>query len=270
MKKGLLKKIASIALVSVMAVSVLGCTNKSGTAVSDDLSKIKANKKIVVGLSPDYAPFEFKDKQGNIIGMDVEIIKEVAKDLGVEYEIKGMDFDGLIKSLEANKIDVILSGMNPNPEREKSVTFSRGYYDSVSQLVVRKGDAGKYKTVADLAGKTIAVQKGTVQETQANTAKAGTVKALGKTSDCILALQGKKVDAVLLDQPVAMFNAKANADLELAEVQIKDTTTKPFAAAMRKNETKLQEAINKTLDRLEKEGKLKSFFNDAVNKVGSL
>lgn len=266
MKKGLLKKVVSIALVSAMAIGVLGCSNKASTA-TNALSKVKEKKKIVIGLSPDYAPFEFKDKQGNIIGMDVEIIKEISKDLGVDYEIKGMDFDGLIKSLEANKIDVILSGMNPTAEREKSVTFSRGYYDSVSQIIVRKGDASKYKSVKDLEGKKIAVQKGTVQEAQAKDAKASEVKALGKTTDCVLALQGNKVDAILLDLPVAAFNAKANADVALVDIKIKDSTTKPFAVAMKKGESQLQEAINKTLDRLEKEGKLKSFFEDAVNKV---
>lgn len=262
MKKGLLKKICVSSMVAIISLGIMGCgqTNKA-------LENIKKNKKIIVGMSPDYPPFEFKDKQGNIVGMDIEIIKEIAKDLGVEYEIKEMDFGGLIPALSANKLDVVLSGMNPNPEREKSVTFSDGYYDSKSQFVVNKGDADKYKSLKDFEGKKISVQQGTVQEGQVGDISGAEIKALGKTTDCILTLQGKKVDAVLLDKPVALANVHANSKLELVNVEIVDKEQKPFAVAMKKGETDLQAEINKTISRLKSEGKLEEFFNDAVKQA---
>lgn len=264
MKKGIIKKIIVGTLIAAMTMGVMGCGAKKENA---GLSNIKSKKKIVVGLSPDFAPFEFKDKQGNIIGMDAEIIKAVAKDIGVDYEIKSMDFNGLIPALQAGKLDIVVSGMNPTPEREKNILFSDGYYDSASQLVVKKGEADKYKAEKDVEGKTLAVQKASVQETQSKTLKAKEVKSLGKVTDCVLTLQGGKVDAVLLDKPVAMLTVKANADLELTDLVMKDTSTKAFAVAMKKGETDLQSSINKTIAKLKSEGKLDQFFDDAVKQA---
>lgn len=264
MKKGIIKKILSCALVAAMTMGVMGCGAKKDNA---GLDNIKSKKKIVIGLSPDFAPFEFKDKQGNVVGMDAEIIKAIAKDIGVDYEIKSMDFNGLIPALQAGKLDIVVSGMNPTPEREKNILFSDGYYDSASQLVVKKGEADKYKEEKDVEGKTLAVQKASVQETQSKTLKAKEVKSLGKVTDCVLTLQGGKVDAVLLDKPVAMLTVKANDDLELTDLVMKDTTTKAFAVAMKKGETDLQSSINKTIAKLKSDGKLDQFFDDAVKQA---
>lgn len=264
MKRGLLKKVLSCTVAILLTLGLGGCFEKKQNQA---LNSIKEKKKIVIGLNPDYAPFDFKDKQGNIVGMDVEIAKEIAKDLGVEYEIKSMAFRGLIGALNEGKIDIIISGMNPTPEREKNVLFSDGYYDSVSQLVVKKGEASKYKDIKDIEGKKISVQRGTVQETQATDAKAGEVKGLDAATDCILTLKAGKVDGVLLDKPVAMLTIKSNDDIELSDILIKDTETKPFAIAMKKGETDLQTEINKTLEKLKSEGKLDKFFKEAVEKA---
>ena len=119
MKKGLIKKFIITGLVTVMSLGLAACgsSNKKSESVMDS---IKEKNKVVVGLSADYAPYEFhiiENGQDKIVGFDVNLAEEIAKDLGVELEIKEMEFDSLITALPAGKIDLIISGMNPTPKR---------------------------------------------------------------------------------------------------------------------------------------------------------
>ena len=88
----------------------------------------KADAKILrLGLSADYPPFEFK-KDGRVVGFDVELAEELAKDLGYSLEIQDMDFSALIPSLTSGRVDFVMSGMAVNEERKKNIDFSDIYY----------------------------------------------------------------------------------------------------------------------------------------------
>ena len=132
MKKGIIKKIALTGLISMMAFGFVGCGNNAEKAENNNvLNSIKESGKLVVGLSADYAPYEFhviEDGQDKIVGFDVSLAEEIADELDVELEIKEMDFDALITALPAGKIDLIISGMNPTEKRKKAVDFSEIYY----------------------------------------------------------------------------------------------------------------------------------------------
>ena len=96
MKKGMLKKIFAIATIGVMSIGLISCGKKE----EDKLTEIKNKGKLVVGLSADYAPYEFHiindEGKDEIVGFDIDIAKEIAKDMGVELEIQDMDFDLLV------------------------------------------------------------------------------------------------------------------------------------------------------------------------------
>lgn len=116
-----MKKIFSLVLAMFMMLSLVGCNKNQNTTV-DELGKIKKAGKIVLGTSADYPPYEFHkviDGKDEIVGFDIEIAKQIAKDLGVELEIKDMKFDGLLAALQAGKIDFIVSGMTPTEERKR-------------------------------------------------------------------------------------------------------------------------------------------------------
>lgn len=266
MKKGIMKNILSVTLVGALALSLMACGKKEESKTS--LQEIKDKGKLVMGTSPDFPPFEFKDTKGNVVGMDVEIAKEIAKDLGVELEIKEMDFDGLLPALQGKKLDVILSGMTPKEERKQSVDFSNMYYKTDNIFIVKATDKDKYTKAEDLNGKKIGVQKGTVQEDTVKEKMSGIeLNSLGKTSDVIMNLKSGKIDAVLLEQPVAEAYVSKNPDLALTSAIIPDEVG-GYSIAMGKGEKDLQDAINKTLDRLEKDGSLKKFFEDANALMG--
>jgi len=277
MKKGLLKKVIFGAMVGVMSLSFVACSNGESKEASNKgavttIDKIKESKKLVIGTSADYPPYEFhKEINGKdtIIGFDVEIAKEVAKDLGVELEINDMKFDGLVAALKTGKVDMVLAGMNPTEERKQSVDFSNIYYTADHAVIVRAEDKDKYKSLADLKGKEIGAQKGAIQEELAKTQIEGAqVKGLGKVTDLVLELKNKKVDAIVVEVPVAKFYVSKNPDLAITDAKFKiEAGEQGSAVAVKKGDEAFVNAINSTLEKLIKEGKIDKFVVEANEQV---
>ena len=252
MIKGLKRIIAVSLIFSATTVLFTGCGKKAD--------------KIVVGTSADYPPYEFhKEINGKdtIVGFDIDIAKEIAKDLGVELEIKDMEFGGLLADLKTDKVDFVLAGMTPDAERALEVDFSTIYYNAEHGLVINKKDIDKYKTISDLKGKTIGVQKGSIQEDIANEQiESAQIKALGKVSNLMLELKSGKVDAVVVEQPVANAYVKNNDALHMTDITFKDEEG-GSAVAVKKGNKELLESINKTIERLIKENKVEEFVINA-------
>lgn len=145
-------------LFMVMLVLVIGvlaaCGTKDNNASDTGSNTDTGNKQVLkVGTSADYAPFEYVDaaKGEEIIGFDIDLIKLVGEKIGVDMQVQDMDFNSLVPALQAGKIDVVISGMTPNPDREKVVDFS-DQYNETEQVIIVKKDSG-IKKEADLAGK---------------------------------------------------------------------------------------------------------------------
>ncbi|GAB6168361.1 ABC transporter substrate-binding protein [Clostridium carnis] len=272
MKNGMLKKIIGVTLIGVMSLGLIGCGGKKeGSSASnskDALATIKSNGKIVLGLSADYAPYEFhikKDGKDEIVGFDVEIAKEIAKDLGVELEIKDMEFDSLITSLPAGKIDMIISGMSPTEERRQAVDFSDIYYTAQHGIVIKGEDKDKYKSFEALKGKKIGAQMGSIQaDLAAKLIPDAQMQLLSNVNDLILELKSGKIDALVCELPVAEMVVKQNSELAISEEKVKDEEG-GSAVAIKKNSPELAEQINKTIKRITDEKKLSQFILDANN-----
>ena len=146
MKKDLLLVVALI----LVAAMLVGCTSES-TSVLD---KIQKAKKVVVGTSADYPPYEFIDEAGNKTGFDIELMAEIAKFMGVELEWVDMPFDSLVAAVDSGKLDMSISCFNYDEERDKTVDFSAAYYTTEDAFVVSSAFTN-YK---------VGVQSGTVQD----------------------------------------------------------------------------------------------------------
>lgn len=257
------KKVISIIMTVIIAFGLFGCSQKSDVPKMDE---IKKKGKVVIGTSADYPPYEFHksiDGKDTIVGFDIEIAKEIAKDLGVEIEIKDMQFKGLLAALETGNIDFVAAGMNPTELRKKSGDFSKIYYTAVQCVVVRSEDEAKIKSVEDLKGKKIGVQMGAVQEELAKKELPNSeIKPLGKVSDLILSLSTKKIDAVIVELPVANSYIQQNPSLLISKVEIKSEES-GSAIAVKKGNSDLVDSINKTIDRLIKEKTIDKFVTDA-------
>ena len=279
MKKGILNKIIAVVAVSAIAISAIGCGSSAktegekteGAAVEQkadggNLDDIKSKGKLVVGTSADYPPYEFhaiKDGKDEIVGFDIDIAKEVAKDLGVELEVKDMDFDGLLVALQAGKVDMVFAGMTPTDERKENADFSDIYYTATHRFILRSGEEGSVKSFDDLKDKKIGVQKGSIQEGIAkDNFDAANIKSLAKVTDLVLDLKNKKVDAILIEEGVAKINCDKNSDIAISDFVVKDEDG-GAAIALKKGSTELQTEVNKTISKLKEEDKITQFVSDA-------
>ena len=279
MKKGILKKMIAVVAVATMAISAIGCGSSSktegekteGAAVEQkadggNLSDIKSKGKLVVGTSADYPPYEFHtmaNGKDEIVGVDIDVAKEDAKDLGVELEVKDMDFDGLLVALQAGKVDMVFAGMTPTDERKENADFSDIYYTATHRFILRSGEEGSVKSFDDLKGKKIGVQKGSIQEgiAKENFDEAN-IKSLAKVTDLVLDLKNKKVDAILIEEGVAKINCDKNKDIAMSDFVVTDENG-GAAIALKKGSTELQTEVNKTISKLKEEDKITKFVSDA-------
>ena len=265
MKKGFLKKLCLGTIIATLSISLVGCGNKKS---EDKLDVIKEKGTVVVGLSADYAPYEFHamiDGKDEIVGFDVNLAKEIASDLGVKLEIKEMDFDSLIASVKADKIDMVISGMNPDKKRAKQIDFSDIYYESKHGVLVREEDKDKYKEISDLNEKIIGAQLGSVQQGIAEKkVKASKVQLLADVNNLVLELKTNKIDALITDEPVANMAMQNNKGLVLSDIKFADEGG-GNAIGIAKNSPKLLKEINKTIKRLKKSGELDKYIIDANN-----
>ena len=119
----------------------------------DALTKIREKGELTVGMSVDYAPYEFfvmENGKKKMVGMDLEILKEVAKDIGVDFKVEEMEFKGICTAVNAGQVDIGLSGLSPDEKRKEIVDFSDIYFEAEQGILINKKDASKIKKLGDL------------------------------------------------------------------------------------------------------------------------
>lgn len=215
------------------------------------LEQVKENGELVIGTSADFPPFEFYAGEGDeqeIVGMDILIAEKIADDLGVELVIQDMGFDSLLPALESNKIDMIVAGMTPTEERRKSVNFSDIYFQTFQNIMVRSGDKDIYDSIEALAGQTIGVQSGTLQEELAQQIPNAKITKLENINDLILSLETNRIEAIVMQGPNAVAHAENNDELYTYEGDFElDEQDQGSAIAIRYGEDSLVGAVNESL-----------------------
>lgn len=207
-----MKKIMILLLTCILFV-VTGCSQQASTGgkAPSTVSKILERKKLVVGTTGTYLPFNMKDMKGEFIGYDIDLARSMAKTLNVDIEIKQYKFSGLIPALQTGEIDMILTGMTIRGDRALAASFSNPYYATGQALLIQKNDqTTKSWKDLDQAGKKIAVPQGS---TGALLAKQLFTKAeiqdFDNFSKAALTLSQARADAVIYDEPgIQMFEAK--------------------------------------------------------------
>lgn len=264
MKKSI-KKFTVCCMVAISLLTFIGCTNKEEKELSA-LDNIKKSGKIVLGTSASYPPYEFHkvvDGKDEIVGFDIEIAEAIADELGVELEIKDMDFKGLIPALKTGKIDLIIAGMTPTEERKKEIDFSTIYYKAVQTLLTKEDAQFDTSDLEGFYGKKIGVQKSSIQEEiAADKIEDANLNSLSKVSDLVLSLKSDKVDAVLVEYPVAKAYAQKYEDLTISKAKVSNEDA-GSAIAVEKDEAELLEVINSALDELIKKDKIDEFVTKA-------
>lgn len=215
----------------------------------------KDDNKLVMVTEAGFAPYEYRDSSG-IVGVDVDIAREIAAAMGKELEIKDVAFDSLINELNSGKADFAAAGMSINEERKKEVDFSIEYVSSKQVVVVRK-DYNKIKNINDLNGKTISVQLGSVADTYVtknfkNSKIVRQKKFLSAAED----VKAKKSECIIMDELPAKELVKNNSELIILKIEL---FTDKYAIAVKKGNTELLNKINEVLEKLIEEGKIEEF-----------
>ena len=252
------KKAIVFIMVLAMAVACFaGCGSKALTVES-----VQKAGKLVIGTSPDFPPFEMLDNSGNVIGIEIEIMELICKELGVELEIKTMDFDSVLPGVQTGKFNVGVSGISVTPAREKNTLFTTPYCLAAQAIVVTSGSPITCK--ADLAGKTVSVQTGTTAE-EFCMSNGYDVKAFAANADAEAALTVGKVDAWVIDDlTAAEMVASYNEDHPDAPLVIlsEAMTTEPYAFAFAQGNEELVAKIDEILQGLLADGTIAKIFEE--------
>ena len=160
-------------------------------------------KKIRIGVEGAYPPFSEVDKDGTLKGFDIDIAKALCDEMKAQCTLVQQDFDGMIPSLQARKLDAIIASMSITEERKKAVDFSDKYYQTPARLVARAGST-LAASAAGLKGRKIGVQRSTIHDRFAtDTFRESEIVRYTKQDDVFLDLGSGRLDACLVDMVAA-------------------------------------------------------------------
>ena len=260
-----MKKLMLVIMAMVAAVALV-CAGCGGGEKKAAAPKEKVMR---VACEPTFAPFEFqKEGSKQFDGFDMDLIRAIGKQAGYKVEISNMGFDALIPALQAGNIDVACSGMTITDERKKAVDFSAPYYTSGLIILVNK-DNDSIKSLADLKGKSIAVQIGTTGEKKGRSVEGAKIKAFNANTEAVMELQNKGVDAVINDAPVVGYYL-AQGGAKVAKTVGSVMEAEEYGIAVKKGNKQLLDDINKALAELKKNGEYekiyKTWFGETAKK----
>ena len=279
-----MKKLLSLLLALVMLLSFAACANDdtppadgddqqqeeqngSESTTMNKLADIKAAGELVVGTSADYPPYEFHteiDGKDTIVGFDISIAQAFADELGVELKLVDMAFESLLISLQNGDFDLVMAGLTPDEKRAKTVDFTDVFFHNKQIVIIRAEDADKYVTTEDMAGTTLGVQAGTVQETiAADLTDENKVVKLKKFPELIMELKTGKIDGVCTNTMVASAYVSAHPDLLCQDIGIVWDNT-GFAGAIQKGDNgEFMAFLNETIAKLQEDGSIDRFVAEA-------
>ena len=231
------------------------------------LNKIKQKGELRVGMEPGYMPFEMKDKKGNIIGYDVDMAREMAKQMGVKLTLVPIAWDGIIAGLITDKYDIIMSGMTITQQRNLEVNFAEPYIVVGQTVLLRNSLASTIKSAKDLDKPeyTIVTKLGVTGEIATRKFfKKAKIVTFETEADATAEVLNGKADAMVYDQP---FNVVFMSDKGKDKLIHLDTplTYEPLGWAIRKGDPDFLNWLNNFL-RQSKEDKVVGFSDELYNK----
>ena len=235
------------------------------------LAKVLAAGKLVMGTSPDFAPSEFKDVSSGTteyVGSDIELGKYIAKRLGVELEIKAMEFSAIQQAVTSGNIDIGISGFAYTDERAEAMGLTDRFNvdsDKGQGLLVKKELASQYNTAESFAGKKIATQNATLQNKLATEQLPSDIQIqlVTNVTDGVMMLTTGKVDALAVSGDNGETLAKTYDDIAMADFMF-DYSSEGNVAAIKKGDDDLLNAVNEVIAEVNEKGLYEEWKNDAL------
>ena len=266
------KRILAGLLTAVMSMSLVACgSSSSDTAASDsassdtaasaaeesadsDVAYIQDKGSLIVGIT-DFAPMDYKDDNGEWIGFDADLAREVAKSLDVDVQFVEIDWDNKILELENKSIDVVWNGMTLTPEVTSAMACTNAYCNNAQVVVVNADVADKYQDVDSLADLSFAVESGSAGEEAANDNGLNAI-AVKSQADAVMEVAAGTSDACIIDLLMAgAMVGEGTSYPNLAHTV--ELTTEEYGIGCRKD-SDLADYINEQLKALYEDGTMES------------
>lgn len=217
------------------------------------LAEIQRRGTLRVGLDASFPPFETMADNGQIVGLDVDLARAIAADLGVEVELVNIGFDGLYDALLARRADIIISGLPYDPRWTEDVAYTRNYFNA-GQVLVTRADEQTIEAVEDVAGRTVTVEWGSQADMEgrrlAEEFEAVTLLRQPTAAEALASLFSGQADTAIVDGVTAQSAIPRGIKL------VTNLTDEWYAAAVHIESRELLAAVNQTLIRLEESGEM--------------
>jgi glutamate transport system substrate-binding protein len=227
------------------------------------LGKIQERGEITIGVKYDVPPFGFENPQtGEVEGFDVDMGRFIAEDLGVEPKFVEAISDNRIPFLERGTVDLILSTMTINAERDMEIDFSEPYYIAQGRILVPKGS--DIKGLEDLAGKSVCTALGsTYEETIREDAPDADLKLVDTYSECLELLQNEAIDAISTDDVILTGMIIQDDSLEMVGDPL---TTEPYGVGIKDGDKQLKDFVDGVLKKVEEDGRWEETYQKWVGR----
>lgn len=278
-----MKKLKQWLLVLVLLgpiFALAGCENVTKRANTQDTwQRIERRKKVIVGLDDSFVPMGFRQKNGKLVGYDVDLARAVFKQYGIKVDFQPIDWSMKETELKNGTIDLLWNGYSVNPARRKKVAFSRYYLENKQILVTKKSQ--HINNFQDMKGKSLGVQNGSTGATALD-AKPKLLKDLIKHKspvlydtfpDAFIDLNANRIQGILMDQVYADYYIRHQKNSQSYATYISpDMPAEHYAVGMRKGDRTLRKKINDGLGRLQRNGQLQKlnekWFGTKSNYLG--
>lgn len=226
------------------------------------LDRVIEKKRLVAGIRRDNPPHSFIDKKGNWVGFDVDIARAVAEDMGVKVKQVPVDELTRISYLKSGKIDIAVASMSHTHKRDAEIDFSQTYFTSAQTFLVK---SGFIKSLNDLVGKKIGVSRGSHAignwkawlKTNGHSNN-GKIVEFGSKQAGVEAVKAGVISGYAEDYEVLASFSKVNKSLQVLDAAI---GLKQDGIGVRENDSKIRDAINRSLQNIKKKGTYLKIYN---------
>ncbi|MEG1153925.1 MAG: transporter substrate-binding domain-containing protein [Ruthenibacterium sp.] len=267
-----IEKAASEVMSTVEKTAESVLVTEEGKTAEHSVQAIKDRGELIIATESQYAPFAFKNEKGEIIGLEPVFMQKMADDLGVKLTIMDIEFTAVIPAIQSGAADMALAGLSPTAERKKSVDMSDVYNGGAQCMIVRAEDLNTYPDVASLKGKTIACQKGALQQTLGEAQfPESELKLLPKVPQCVQELKAGNCVAVLMDDTSAKQYVKNNPDLAIGKAPVTiDPAEVGSSVGLMLGNTDLLDFVNAEVKKYNDSGELAKWFEEAQAQAEAL
>ena len=244
-----------LALIIAALLSLTGCA-----AGNDTWPQIEASGVLRVGVDPTFPPFATADG-ANAQGLDIDLARALAEELGLEPRFTYFGYDGLYDALATGQVDVLISALVVAPERTADVAYSDAYFDAGQVLIVPQGSA--VTGMANLDGRTVAVELGALGHVEAQAWQRRlpelSVATVGSVDEALAGVAAGEADAALVDGVGGRLYLRDHAASGLTRLD-PPVTAEPYAVAIRIGDRTLHSRLNEALAELERSGRLEAII----------